>query len=203
MNSIKKILFSILIIYSTYVSAEEPLSITQSLWEDVKVLKGIPSVVGFKNTELYVFFDPNCYVCAELFDLSKNEQQSERALNVKAHAINIIGNLPPSMWIPINQMKDSSRDMSIALLRSGSFNDIEKNYTEFDFDKLIGSTKEIVPTDSEITLLAKSKNIWKRLGGGTPLFVFRDKNGNFKKFTGIPPLAQLHRIIDSISIRDK
>ena len=165
----------------------------------MRLLKGIPSIVGLKNAELYVFFDPNCYVCAELFDLSKISDPSEKAASAKSYALNIVGNMPQARWIPVYQMKDSSRDMSAALLRSGIFQDITKNYEEFDFEKLEGATKSVVPTDRELASLAQAKNIWKRLGGGTPLFVYRDKAGDFKRFIGIPPKAQLTFIFDSVN----
>jgi hypothetical protein len=199
MNLGKNIVIFFVIYFSVLAHAETPRSIAQSLWEDVRLLKGIPSIVGLKNAELYVFFDPNCYVCAELFDLSKISDPSEKAASAKSHALNIVGNMPQALWIPVFQMKDSSRDMSAALLRSGIFQDIIKNYEEFNFEKLEGATKSVVPTDRELASLAQAKNIWKRLGGGTPLFVYRDKTGDFKRFIGIPSKAQLTSIFDSVN----
>jgi hypothetical protein len=199
MTLIKKIFSFVVLVFIMDAHAELPLAISQSLWEDVRLLKGIPSIEAQKNAELYVFFDPNCYVCAELFDLSKINETSEKALSAKSHALNIIVNMPQTIWIPVYQMKDSSRDMSVALLRSGVFQDIKKNYEEFNFEKLEGATKSVVPTDRELASLAQAKNIWKRLGGGTPLFVYRDKIGDFKRFIGIPSKAQLTSIFDSVN----
>jgi hypothetical protein len=200
---INRIFFLIALFFSMFANAEAPLAVPQSLWGDVRSLKGISSVEELNNAELYVFFDPNCYVCAELFDLSKHKSQSEKALNAKSHAVDVVDNMPPAIWIPIYQMKDSSRDMSATLLRSGKFQDIYKNYLEFNFENLQGYTKETVPTDRELAYLAQAKSVWKRLGGGTPLFAYRDKNGDLKKFIGIPSKIQLLNIFDSVNTSNK
>jgi hypothetical protein len=199
MNYTKILLTCFLVSMSIYTRAEVPLPISVSLWDEVRALKGVPSQIGLKNAELYVFFDPNCYICAELFDLSKIQNQSEKALSTKSFAFDYSKVMPAAIWIPVYQMKSSSRDMSAALLRSQSFKDIQKNYEEFDFSNLQGFTKEIVPTDREIAALEQSKLIWKRLGGGTPLFVFKDSKGSYKRFIGIPPHPQLKNIFASVN----
>jgi hypothetical protein len=178
--------------------AEIPLPISANTWSEVKLLSGISSSQdsGHKNN-LYIFFDPNCHICARL--LIQNKTVLEKSLTDKPTIDDSVSLAPAATWIPVAYMKPTSRDMAAAILRSQSFKSISKNFQNFNFENRQGFTIEVVPTTREINNLAQTKQVWSKLGGGTPMFVYQDKQGKYLKFIGIPPDVQLKEIFDQIA----
>lgn len=194
-----KIIFTLCMIFMSMISyAEIPIPISANTWSEVKLLSGISSSQdpGHKNN-LYIFFDPNCHICARL--ISQDKSALERSLIDKPTTEGSASLTPTATWIPVAYMKPTSRDMAAAILRSQSFKAISKNFENFNFEKRQGFTIEVVPTTREINNLAQTKQVWSKLGGGTPMFVYQDKQGKYLKFIGIPPDVQLKEIFDQIA----
>lgn len=197
MHYIKNILIACSILIGALAHAESPLPISNYLWDEVKALSGVSD---FKNTEakakLYVFFDPNCHICAQLFNQNNDVDGKLQIQSVIQNGHSLV--TPSAIWIPVYYMKPSSRDMAAAILRSQNFTSVSDNFQKFNFEKHLGFTAEVVPTTREINSLNQAKQVWSKLGGGTPMFVYQDRQGKYFKFIGIPPNSQLKEIFDQI-----
>lgn len=184
--------------------AESPLPISLAQWQEVRTLTSISSDPDDKHAKLYVFFDPNCPVCAEIFGVKRSQTHQERAIVIKALVSrqkpieSIFAAMPAANWIPVNHMKAASLGMDANLLRSANFTSIIDNFKDFDFEQRIGATAAIAPTAQEQTQIAKNTLVWKTLGGGTPLFVFQDKQGNYMRFIGVAPFLQMNQLFDQV-----
>lgn len=178
--------------------AEIPIPISANTWSEVKLLSGISSSQdpGHKNN-LYIFFDPNCHICARL--ISQDNSALEKSSTDKSTTVVSMSLAPTATWIPVAYMKPSSRDMAAAILRSQNFSTISNNFQKFNSEKYQGFTSEAVPTTKEINSLAQAKQVWTKLGAGTPMFVYQDKQGKYFKFIGIPPASQLNEIFNQIN----
>lgn len=198
MNSLNTVFAICMTLVSMISYAEIPIPISANTWSEVKLLSGISSSQdpGLKNN-LYIFFDPNCHICARL--INQDKSALEKSLTDEPTVEGSASLAPAAIWIPVAYMKPSSRDMAAAMLRSQSFKSISKNFQNFNFEKRQGFTIEVVPTSREINNLAQAKQVWSKLGGGTPMFVYQDKQGKYLKFIGIPPDAQLKKMFDQIA----
>jgi hypothetical protein len=201
-----KIVFLIIILFYQIqtAQAESPLPISLAQWQEVRTLTSISSDADDKHTKLYVFFDPNCPVCAEIFGVKRSQTPQEQAIVIKAlesrqkPTESIFAAMPPANWIPVNHMKASSLGMDSALLRSANFTSIIDNFKGFDFEQRLGAIPAVTPLLQEQSQVARNTQVWKTLGGGTPLFVFQDKQGKYMRFIGVAPMAQMNQIFEQI-----
>jgi hypothetical protein len=184
--------------------AESPLPISLAQWQEVRTLTSISSDADDKHTKLYVFFDPNCPVCAEIFGVKRSQTPQERAVAVKALESrhkpieSIFAAMPAASWIPVNHMKANSLGMDAGLLRSANFTSIIDNFKSFDFEQRLGAIPAVTPLLQEKSQIARNTQVWKTLGGGTPLFVFQDKQGKYMRFIGVAPIAQMNQIFEQV-----
>lgn len=187
MSHIMRYLQAIVITVACFVGlaqAESPKEITPAQWAQIQSLRGIPSKPGLRNSQLYIFFDPNCPWCARLFQPIQGK---------------VFANSMEAAWIPVTYLSQDSLGKGAALLRSGHFSALENNFKDFNFTKRSGSAIAAAPTGAEINALGKAKTVWKNLGGATPLFVYRDKTGKFQAFLGLPTAERLSELLSTVA----
>lgn len=204
-----KIVFLIIIFFYQIQTAhaESPLPISLHQWQEVRTLTSIPSDPDDKHAKLYVFFDPNCSVCAEIFGVKRSQTPQEQAIVIKAlesrqkPTESIFAAMPSANWIPVNHMKVNSLGMDAGLLRVANFTSIIDNFKSFDFEQRLGAMPAVTPSLQEQSQIARNTQVWKTLGGGTPLFVFQDKQGKYMRFIGVAPLTQMNQIFAQVENR--
>jgi thiol:disulfide interchange protein DsbG len=161
-----------------------PARIDEGLWANVKALSGIPTQSDATSASLYIFFDPNCPVCARLWQARMAHTDVK---NVSA------------IWIPVSYMSSSSFSKASSLLRSRSKASLEKNFSEFNFTQREGGIDAVTATAEERLLLGKSRAVWERLGGGTPLMVWRMRStGAPVTYIGMPPIERLTELLKDV-----
>lgn len=170
---------SLVFIKSTFAK-----EISASSWSQVKSLQGIPTQTGMNSPSLYVFFDPNCPYCADLWNLSVNGKPFNNI---------------PAVWIPLAYLKKNSRGKSAALLRLSSRQGLSENFDNFDHKKGVGGIKEVAATTIQNEKLDQSMLVWSKLGGATPLFVFKTRKETLEIFIGLPAAQQVATIVQSIA----
>lgn len=180
--AIGKVAFFLCLLAITPVHAE---SISRAQWLKVQSLHGIASSQGVDNPSLYVFFEPNCPASAKLFS-------------------SLIKGIPfeklDAVWIPVSYMESASLGRSAAILRSGDFSSIKKNYLSFNFKNGLGAIRPVGPSQSELSEIRQSNEVWKSLYAtqGTPLIVYRDKKGGYNIYLGYTPQSELERMVDEL-----
>lgn len=178
--------------------AEGPEAISAAQWEDVRALPGVPSSVDLKNPQIFIFFDPNCPACAGLFDGKKGQNSGVPAQRIKSYDDSYAAAVQ-AVWIPVSYMNASSPGMAASILRSGRFASVVANYQGFDHVKRQGAAPVVTPTATEQQRMARSNQVWRKLGGATPMWVYRDNQGQHQLFLGAPPEAQFRQIVASIA----
>ena len=142
---------------------------------------------GMSQSTLYVFIDPNCPVCADLW---------KKQFNGKSfHEL-------PAIWIPISHMGNGSLGKAAALLRSGRKEDMQLNFMKFNRGKRQGGLPGVTPTAEESAALAKAKSLWLELGGATPMFVYRTRQGEERLFLGLPHEPRFTELVASMLFPD-
>jgi len=158
--------------------------IPEETWRQVKALRGIPSQPGMNAPSLYVFFDPNCPWCAKLWSLQVNGQPfSER----------------PVIWIPVTYLGTDSIGKGAALLRTAAKAELALNFEKFNYELRLGATSPVVPTAGERLALGRAKALWLRLGGATPLFIYRTAQGEGRLLLGLPSLKRLTELVSTVA----
>lgn len=178
--------------------AEKPKVISAAQWEEVRALPGVPSSADMKNPQLFIFFDPNCPACTALFEGKKGQSSGEPSQRSKSYDDSYAAALQ-AVWIPVSYMNASSSGMAASILRSGRFASVIANYQGFDSAKRQGAAPVVTPTAAEQQWMARSNQVWSKLGGATPMWVYRDNQGQYQLFLGTPPEAQFRQIVASIA----
>jgi thiol:disulfide interchange protein DsbG len=166
--------------------------ITEQTWQQIKKLKGIATQSGMVTPSLYVFFDPNCPYCTDLWKTVLPVKPREEAR--KAEFFSSV----PAIWIPVSYINDTSLGKSAALLRANSQSAIDNNFQMAKRKEKQGGVVAVVPTEKEKAVLAQAKALWLELGGATPLMVYRNKTGSTQLFMGVPSDDQLTELLGLI-----
>lgn len=166
--------------------------ITEQTWQQIKKLKGIGTQSGMVTPSLYVFFDPNCPFCTDLWKTVLPVKPREEVR--KAEFFSSV----PAVWIPVAYMDDTSLGKSAALLRENSQSAIDNNFQTAKRKEKQGGATAVVPTEAERAALAQAKAIWLELGGATPLMVYRNNAGSTQLFMGVPTDDQLTELLGQI-----
>jgi thiol:disulfide interchange protein DsbG len=141
--------------------------------------------LGIDFSTLFVFFDPNCPYCAELWLTRINK---------------LIMADVPATWIPIAYMDDSSLGKSAALLRHNDKISLRFNFENANTALHQGGIAPVEPNPSEKIDLEKARSIWESLGSGTPMMVWHSQSKNSPMIhIGLPPEKKLLEIINDIS----
>lgn len=157
--------------------------VPHQIWSQLKKLRGVPMQPEMTQPTLYVFFDPNCPVCADLWKTRVNGRPF--------HDL-------PAMWIPIAHMGSSSSGKAAELLRSGRKDGMQRNFTKFNRGKRQGGLPGVTPTAEESSALATAKALWLELGGATPMFLYRTKRGEARLFLGLPKEPIFNELVASM-----
>lgn len=166
--------------------------ITEETWQQIKKLKGIATQSGMVTPALYVFFDPNCPFCTDLWKTVLPVKPREEVR--KAEFFSSV----PAIWIPVAYMNDTSLGKSAALLRANSQSAIDNNFQTAKRKEKQGGATAVVPTEAEKAALAQAKALWLELGGATPLMVYRNNAGSAQLFMGVPTDDQLTELLGQI-----
>ncbi|WP_313280485.1 hypothetical protein [Delftia tsuruhatensis] len=182
MNQKKRQLLLAISFLSIYLSSWAK-EIPHQIWNQLKELRGIPTQSDLSQPTLYVFIDPNCPVCADLW---------KKQVNGKPF------NELPAMWLPISHMGNGSLGKAAELLRSGRKEDMQRNFMKFNRSKRQGGLPGVTPTSAERAALAAAKALWTELGGATPMFLYRTKQGEARLFLGLPPEPRFADLVASM-----
>lgn len=163
-----------------------PGAISATEWHQVKALSGVATQAGNKAPALYVFFDPNCPPCAQLWQSRVSGKP--------------FGDVP-AVWIPVAYYSADSLGKAAAILRQGDRAALERNFgSGYNVTKESGGISPVQPTRAESRHIAESRALWKDLGGGTPMLVFQTANGELIRFMGFPKnnISTLETIVQSL-----
>lgn len=163
-----------------------PGAISAAEWHQVTALNGVATQSGNKAPVLYVFFDPNCPPCAELWQ-SRVSGKS-------------FGDVP-AVWIPVAYYSADSLGKAAAILRHGNRTALERNFgSGYNVTKESGGITPVQPASAELRSFEQSLAQWKDLGGGTPMLVFQTANGELIRFMGFPEnhISTLETIVQSL-----
>jgi len=171
---------------TTALAGPMPWEISKTLWTQISQLKGIPT--NPKETgsiSLYIFFDPNCPWCNQLWNAK-----------VEGYVFSEI----PAVWIPVDYLGDSSLGKAAAILHEGNVDALNENFgTSFLTKPHSGGIDPIKPTKYEIHELNEAKSTWRHLGGVTPLLVYRTSFGKTRIYLGFPKdKSVLRNIVHSL-----
>jgi hypothetical protein len=172
--------------------------VTEQTWQQIKKLKGIATQSGMVTPSLYVFFDPNCPYCTDLWKKVlpvKSSTGSKPAEIQKAEFFSSV----PAVWIPVAYMNDTSLGKSAALLRQNTQTAIDNNFQTAKYKEKQGGAVAVVPTEAEKNALSQAKALWLELGGATPLMVYRNKTGGMQLVMGVPTDDQLVELLDQLA----
>jgi thiol:disulfide interchange protein DsbG len=158
-------------------------SITEEQYAHVKLMSGIDTQSLQNVRPLFVFFDPNCPHCAKLWDLTVQGKPFHEV---------------PARWIPVTYLSKDSLGKGAAILRRNNKSALTENFTKFNIDLRQGSIAPIEETREENTALGRAKTVWIKLGGGTPLLVYRDKQGVPRRIIGLHPPEVLSFLLDEL-----
>ncbi|MHB8252721.1 MAG: thioredoxin fold domain-containing protein [Acidiferrobacter sp.] len=155
------------------------------LWAKLQVAASIPEGVGTRH--LYVFFDPNCPYCHDLYD-SLQPLIGPKGLKVD--------------WIPVGILALTSFGKAAALLESPNPSHALAQ-AEHRFRR--GRGGEVRPqraTPMVAQKLQSNEQLLNAAGGnGVPLLVYKDQTGHVHTVVGDPPLKALVQIIARIKTR--
>ena len=171
--------------------------VTEQTWQQIKKLKGIATQSGIVTPYLYVFFDPNCPYCTDLWKTVLPVKPNTSGKTVEVQKAEFFSSVP-AIWIPVAYMNDTSLGKSAALLRENSQSAIDNNFQTAKRKEKQGGAIAVVPTEAEKTALAQAKALWLELGGATPLMVYRNKAGSAQLFMGVPTEDQLTELLGQI-----
>lgn len=172
--------------------------VTDQTWQQIKKLKGIATQSGMLTPSLYVFFDPNCPYCTDLWRTVlpvKPNAGAKPAEVQKAEFFNSV----PAVWIPVAYINDTSLGKSAALMRANSHSAMDNNFQTAKYKERQGGAVAVVPTEKEKVALAQAKALWLELGGATPLMVYRNKAASTQLFMGVPSDSQLTELLEQVS----
>ena len=71
-----------------------------------------------------------------------------------------------------------------ALLRKNNSNVLAGNFVNFNYETKQGGAEAVDPSEAEIAALNKSKALWIKLGGATPLIAYQTRSGDSKILLG-------------------
>ena len=177
---IKPILVFLLFCLVNFAYAQNIKQLPEQTWQQVKSLQGIQSKSGMTNPSVFVFFDPNCPHCAKLWDAQVGGSKF---------------NQTPAVWIPVSYLGETALGKSAALLRENTTASLGANFTGFNYETRQGAIATVTPTDKELKQIGQAKSVWLKLGGATPLIVFRGQTGDAQLFLGLPSDAKLKEVV--------
>jgi hypothetical protein len=177
-----KFISVLLFLFISFTARAHP--ITEEQYAHVMSLSGVTTHNLQNIKPLFIFFDPNCPHCAKLWNL--------KVQGKPFHEV-------PARWIPVTYLSKDSLGKGAAILRSNNKSALTENFTNFNIQLHQGSIASIEETRAENLALGKAKTVWMKLGGGTPLFVFRDKQGTPRKLIGLHSDEILKQLIGEVS----
>jgi hypothetical protein len=156
-------------------------------WTQISALPAI-DVKELKDdrVQLLIFFDPNCPICADLW--------------VRLYGKESIYKSVSSRWIPVAYMSKQSLPKAIGLLASGSPDLLAANFVGFDRKLRQGAAAEAKVTPEMTSNLAAGQRHWEHMGSGTPLIVYRTKDGAVRSQLGLMPQTVFSEMI--LNLRD-
>jgi thiol:disulfide interchange protein DsbG len=172
--------------------------VTDQTWQQIKKLKGIATQSGMLTPSLYVFFDPNCPYCTDLWRTVLPVKPNTGAKPVEVQKAEFFNSVP-AVWIPVAYINDTSLGKSAALMRANSHSAMDNNFQTAKYKERQGGVVAVVPTEKEKATLAHAKALWLELGGATPLMVYRNKAGSTQLFMGVPSDSQLTELLEQVS----
>lgn len=171
---------------------------TDQTWQQIKKLKGIATQSGMLTPSLYVFFDPNCPYCTDLWRTVLPVKPNTGAKPVVVQKAEFFNSVP-AVWIPVAYINDTSLGKSAALMRTNSYSAMDNNFQTAKYKEKQGGAVAVVPTEKEKAALAQAKALWLELGGATPLMVYRNKAGGTQLFMGVPSDSQMTELLEQVS----
>jgi thiol:disulfide interchange protein DsbG len=155
-------------------------TVDRKIWEDVLSLQAIGAPRG--NARISVFCDPNCPYCAELWTQIENDKRVAQLMR----------------WIPVAYLDSSSAGRAGALLESvDQGKALRENFRNYSFASRRGGINALTHIQpSTQALLRKNTMTWRSLGGLTPLFFYRDTDGETRRQSGLPTSEVLRTILE-------
>lgn len=172
--------------------------VTDQTWQQIKKLKGIATQSGMTTPSLYVFFDPNCPYCTDLWRTVLTVKPNTGAKPAEVQKAEFFSSVP-AVWIPVAYLNDTSLGKSAALLRANSYAAIDDHFQTINTKNKQNGIQPVVPTEAEKVALTHAKVLWLELGGATPLTVYRNKAGNTQLFMGVPSDRELAELLEQVS----
>jgi hypothetical protein len=172
--------------------------VTDQTWQQIKKLKGIATQSGMATPSLYVFFDPNCPYCTDLWKKVLPVKPSTGSKPAEIQKAEFFSSVP-AVWIPVAYMNDTSLGKSASLLRQNTQTAIDNNFQTAKYKEKQGGAVAVVPTEAEKNALSQAKALWLELGGATPLMVYRNKAGGMQLVMGVPTDDQLVELLDQLA----
>lgn len=168
--------------------AQLPDQISDTSWAQVQRLSGIATQPGLSATALYVFFDPNCPYCARLWTTPL--------------AQGLVADVP-AIWVPVAYLNKTSEGKAAALLRSSNKAELAHNFTLFNHTQHQGRSDAVVPSEAEKQSLKQAQALWNKLGGATPMLVWRMRSSRVPvKYIGLPPSELLQQLLGDMAPSD-
>ncbi len=150
-----------------------PWPVSQQQWRWTRMLRGIATQSGMTVPSLYIFFDPNCPWCSQLWQTRLPDGRFFKDM--------------PAVWVPVTYLKNDSLGKAAALLRQGSKAALERDLgAAYNPEHRSGGIEAIEPNQAELSDLGHSKAVWLQLGGATPMFVYRSSSGQVLRYLGLP-----------------
>ncbi|WP_265644739.1 hypothetical protein [Verminephrobacter aporrectodeae] len=162
--------------------------IPHQVWSQARALRGIPTQSGMTNPSLYVFFDPNCPYCAQLWSIPIDGKPF--------HDL-------PSVWIPVAYLSKSSLDKSAACLRGGRKEDLQLNFSKYDRQQRLGGIPGVQATRAERSALNSAEALWITLGGATPMLLYRTRQGDAKVFMGLTSESDMTALVHKMALPNR
>lgn len=172
-----------------------PMEVTAEVWKDVKRAQGIEvASVGHQavamSSSFFVFFDPNCPFCARLWQTA-----------IPTHLGGTMAGFPAT-WIPVSYLKPTSWSRSVAILRSGRPQALERNFRGFDEVAHEGAIEPIEEGRlSEQLIMERNNRIWTSVVKATPLLVWDMKSaGRPARWIGSPAQEKLATFVSDVRV---
>ena len=176
--------WTIAFLFGASAFAEEAKPIKPLQWEQVQSLRAIPSRAAMRRSNAYIFFDPNCPWCARLYEQMRDAEWAKSV---------------DTAWVPVAYMRKDSLGKAAAIMRSGSFETVRKNFDGFHYQDHHGNAIEVNPSEQEVLSFGKAKTVWLELGGITPLIVYKNKSDQILMMQGLPTPDKLKAVLNSVA----
>lgn len=153
----------------------------ESILADIDQATSIDEGTG--SGVIYIFFDPNCPYCHQLYLNTRDWITQDKA---------------QLRWIPVGILTTTSEGKAIAML--GADDPLQAFYKNEDNYNRGGGIDEDLPTPEISAQLAANENLLRRTrSGAVPAMVFRTKDGAPVLITGSPPKDKLPVVLRYLS----